>query len=85
MKKPQIECLESPSTPLSSHNRSGAILATFLAALSALNCSTARAEIITIPDGVVPVNLVTNIGGEASSDTKCLNSDSKYVVSKAFD
>ena len=35
MKKPQIECLESPSTPLSSHNRSGAILATFLAALCA--------------------------------------------------
>ena len=35
MKKPQIECLESPSMPLSSHNRSGAILATFLAALCA--------------------------------------------------
>ena len=35
MKKPQIECLESPSTPLSSHNRSGAILATFLAVLCA--------------------------------------------------
>ena len=35
MKKPQIECLESPSTPLSSHNRSGAILAAFLAALCA--------------------------------------------------
>ena len=34
MKKPQIECLESPSMPLSSHNRSGAILATFLAALA---------------------------------------------------
>lgn len=46
MKKPQIECLESPSTPLSSHNRSGAILATFLAALSALNCGTARAEVL---------------------------------------
>ena len=86
MKKPQIECLESPSTPLSSHNRSGAILATFLAALSALNCSTARAEeIITIPDGVVPDNLVTNIGGSASSDTKCLNSDSQFGVTKAFD
>lgn len=35
VKKPQTECLESPSTPLSSHNRSGAILATFLAALCA--------------------------------------------------
>ena len=35
MKKPQIECLKSPSMPLSSHNRSGAILATFLAALCA--------------------------------------------------
>ena len=35
MKKPQIECLESPSMPLYSHNRSGAILATFLAALCA--------------------------------------------------
>ena len=46
MKKPQIECLESPSTPLSSHNRSGAILAAFLAALSALNCSMARAEVL---------------------------------------
>lgn len=46
MKKPQIECLESPSMPLSSHNRSGAILATFLAALSALNCSMARAEVL---------------------------------------
>ena len=85
MKKPQIECLESPSTPLSSHNRSGAILATFLAALSALNCSTARAEEITLPAGYVPVNLVTNIGGEASSDTKCLNNNSSYGVSRAFD
>ena len=35
MKKPQTECLESPSMPLYSHNRSGAILATFLAALCA--------------------------------------------------
>ena len=35
MKKPQIECLKSPSMPLSSHNRSGAILATFLAVLCA--------------------------------------------------
>ena len=83
MKKPQIECLKSPSTPLSSHNRSGAILATFLAALSALNCSTARAEIITIPDGVVPDNLVTNVGGSASSDTTALGSD--FTVSRAFD
>ena len=46
MKMPQIECLESPSTPLSSHNRSSAILATFLAALSALVGSTARAEVL---------------------------------------
>lgn len=85
MKKPQIECLESPSTPLSSHNRSGAILATFLAALSALVGSTTCAEVITIPDGVVPDNLVTNVGGSASSDTKCLNGDSKFGVAKAFD
>jgi hypothetical protein len=35
MKKPQIECLESPSMPLYSHNRSSAILAAFLAALCA--------------------------------------------------
>ena len=86
MKKPQIECLESPSMPLSSHNRrGGAILATFLAVLSALVCSTARAEVITIPDGVVPDNLVTNVGGSASSDTKCLNSNSYYGVAKASD
>lgn len=86
MKKPQIECLESPSTPLSSHNRSCAILATFLAALSALVGSTTRAEVITIPDGVVPDNLVTNVGGSASSDTKCLNSNSsQFGVTKAFD
>ena len=83
MKKPQIECIESPSTPLSSHNRSGAILATFLAVLSALNCSTTRAEVITIPDGVVPDNLVTNVGGSASSDTPAL--DNVHTVSKAFD
>ena len=62
MKKPQIECLESPSMPLYSHNRSGAILATFLAVLSALNCRTARAEVITIPDDVTPDNLVTSVG-----------------------
>ena len=86
MKKPQIECLESPSMPLSSHNRGGgAILATFLAVLSALVCSTARAEVITIPDDVTPDNLVTNVGGSASSDTKCLNSNSYYGVAKAFD
>ena len=85
MKKPQIECLESPSTPLSSHNRSCAILATFLAALSALVGSTTRAEVITIPDGVVPDNLVTNVGGSASSDTKCLNGNSQFGVAKAFD
>ena len=85
MKKPQIECLESPSMPLSLHNRSSAILAAFLAALSALVCSTARAEVITIPDDVTPDNLVTNVGGSASSDTKCLNSNSYYGVAKAFD
>ena len=83
MKKPQIECLESPSTPLSSHNRSCAILATFLAALSALVGSTTRAEVITIPDGVVPDNLVTNVGGTASSDTTAYGSG--FTVSKAFD
>ncbi|MBQ6137954.1 MAG: discoidin domain-containing protein [Kiritimatiellae bacterium] len=51
--------------------------------LSALNCSTARAEEITLPAGYVPVNLVTNVGGSASSDTTALGGG--YTVSKAFD
>ena len=45
----------------------------------------AVAEEVTLPEGYVPVNLVTNVGGSASSDTKCLNSDSGYGVAKAFD
>ena len=33
-----------------------------------------------------PVNLVTNVGGAASSDTKCLNGNtSSFGVAKAFD
>ena len=44
-----------------------------------------RAEEVTLPADYVPVNLVTNVGGSASSDTKCLNSDSGYGVAKAFD
>ena len=40
---------------------------------------------ITLPTDYVPVNLVTNVGGSASSDTKCLNNNSDYGVSKAFD
>lgn len=43
----------------------------------------AVAEEVTLPDGYVPVNLVTNVGGTASSDTTALGND--YTVSKAFD
>ena len=56
-----------------------------LTAVAALALSAARAEEVTLPAGYVPVNLVTNLGGSASSDTKCLNSSSDYGVSKAFD
>ena len=54
-------------------------------ALLSLLAPAARAEEVTLPAGYVPVNLVTNVGGSASSDTKCLNSDSGYGVAKAFD
>ena len=54
-------------------------------AILVLFATPALAEEITLPAGFVPVNLVTNIGGSASSDTKCLNSDSSYGVTKAFD
>ena len=53
--------------------------------LLSLLAPAARAEEVTLPAGYVPVNLVTNVGGSASSDTKCLNSDSGYGVAKAFD
>lgn len=43
----------------------------------------AVAEEVTLPAGYVPVNLVTNVGGSASSDTTALGND--YTVSKAFD
>ena len=54
-------------------------------ALLSLLAPAAHAEEITLPADYLPVNLVTNIGGSASSDTKCLNNDSQYGVSKAFD
>ena len=54
-------------------------------ALFAVAAYVVSAEEVTLPEGYVPVNLVTNVGGSASSDTKCLNSDSSYGVSKAFD
>ena len=54
-------------------------------AIFAVAAHIADAEEITLPAGYVPVNLVTNVGGSASSDTKCLNSDSGYGVAKAFD
>ena len=54
-------------------------------ALLSLLAPAAHATEITLPAGYVPVNLVTNVGGSASSDTKCLNSDSGYGVAKAFD
>ena len=54
-------------------------------ALLSLLAPAAHAEEITLPAGYVPVNLVTNVGGSASSDTKCLNNDSGYGVAKAFD
>ncbi len=50
-----------------------------------LFAASALAEEVTLPVGYVPVNLVTNVGGSASSDTKCLNSNSSYGVSRAFD
>ena len=53
--------------------------------LLSLLAPAARAEEVTLPAGYVPVNLVTNVGGSASSDTKCLNSNSSYGVSRAFD
>ena len=53
--------------------------------LLSLLAPAARAEEITLPAGYVPVNLVTNVGGSASSDTKCLNNNSSYGVSRAFD
>ena len=53
--------------------------------LLSLLAPAARAEEITLPAGYVPVNLVTNVGGTASSDTKCLNSNSSFGVSRAFD
>lgn len=53
--------------------------------LLSLLAPAARAEEITLPAGYVPVNLVTNVGGSASSDTKCLNNDSSFGVSRAFD
>ena len=56
-----------------------------LVALATLLAPAAYAEEITLPAGYVPVNLVTNVGGSASSDTKCLNSSSDYGVAKAFD
>ena len=56
-----------------------------LAALLALLAPAARASEVTLPAGYAPVNLVTNVGGSASSDTKCLNGDNTYGVSKAFD
>ena len=56
-----------------------------VAILLSLLAPAARAEEITLPAGYLPVNLVTNVGGSASSDTKCLNSDSGYGVAKAFD
>ena len=62
------------------------ILPAIFCAVAAL-CSipAARAEEVTLPEGYVPVNLVTNVGGFASSDTKCLNNDNGYGVAKAFD
>lgn len=56
-----------------------------LAGTSMILACAARAEEVTLPDGYVPDNLVTNVGGSASSDTQCLNNDSSYGVSKAFD
>ena len=56
-----------------------------IASLLSLLAPAARAEEVTLPAGYVPVNLVTNVGGSASSDTKCLNNDSGYGVAKAFD
>ena len=56
-----------------------------LLALAVLLEPSVRAEEVTLPADYVPVNLVTNVGGSASSDTKCLNSDSGYGVAKAFD
>ncbi len=53
--------------------------------LLSLLAPAARAEEVTLPSGYVPVNLVTNVGGTASSDTKCLNSNSSFGVSRAFD
>ena len=42
--------------------------------LLSLLAPAARAEEITLPAGYVPVNLVTNVGGTASSDTTALGS-----------
>ncbi len=56
-----------------------------VAILLSLLAPAARAEEVTLPAGYVPVNLVTNVGGSASSDTKCLNNNSSYGVSRAFD
>ena len=59
--------------------------AIFCAVAALCSIPAAHAEEVTLPEGYVPVNLVTNVGGSASSDTKCLNSDSGYGVAKAFD
>lgn len=61
--------------------------ATMICAAAMVFACPARvsAEVITLEDGVTPDNLVTNVGGSASSDTKCLNSNSYYGVAKAFD
>ena len=56
-----------------------------VAGMLAFAAASARAEEVTLPADYVPDNLVTNVGGSASSDTKCLNSDSRYGVAKAFD
>lgn len=56
-----------------------------VAGMLAFAAASARAEEVTLPADYVPDNLVTNVGGSASSDTKCLNSDSGYGVAKAFD
>ena len=54
-----------------------------VAGMLAFAAASARAKEVTLPADYVPDNLVTNVGGSASSDTKCLNSE--YGVAKAFD
>lgn len=82
MRKMLVEWPKLTCVPPHLHNRGVSILA----ALLATSCVPfAHGKEIDNTSVVNPVNLVTNVGGSASSDTKCLNNNSSFGVAKAFD